>query len=45
MNPIILDTWKKTLSITRHKFGLENRKQELKILFDEFYQLAEKKDK
>ena len=45
LNPSILDKWKKTLSITRHKFGLENRKKEMKVLFDEFYQLAEKKDK
>lgn len=42
VNPIILDTWKKTLSITRHKFGLESRKQELKVLFDEFYDLTKK---
>lgn len=43
VNPSILDKWKETLSITKNKFGLENRKKEMKIIFDEFYQLAEKK--
>ena len=42
-NPSILDAWEKTLSTTKHKFGLENRKKEMCILFDEFYQLSENK--
>lgn len=38
-NPDVIKTWKKKLSDTSYKFGMEYRKQGITLLFNEFYNL------